>query len=226
MTSQGRHQPGELLPAATAWTKGQTQPAAASCVDISLDSISCFLLPPVEAANSMIGKQSLESNYQMENSDTSGSNFSVCVGLASFAQLPAGAAGNCLPPAVQHWSGPRKVFLQCFGKGSLWVSPVVSVERSESCFVPGQGQAPGLACGLPPSQQHLIAMVGLCFPRQRVYYLSLEFYMGRTLQNTMINLGLQNACDEAIYQVRGGGRGSCPPEMGGVGADLAQGVAS
>lgn len=36
---------------------------------------------------------------------------------------------------------------------------------------------------------------------QRVYYLSLEFYMGRTLQNTMINLGLQNACDEAIYQV-------------------------
>lgn len=37
---------------------------------------------------------------------------------------------------------------------------------------------------------------------QRVYYLSLEFYMGRALQNTMINLGLQNACDEAIYQVR------------------------
>lgn len=26
--------------------------------------------------------------------------------------------------------------------------------------------------------------------------------MGRALQNTMINLGLQNACDEAIYQVR------------------------
>lgn len=36
---------------------------------------------------------------------------------------------------------------------------------------------------------------------QRIYYLSLEFYMGRTLQNTMVNLGLQNACDEAIYQV-------------------------
>uniref|UniRef100_A0A8C8AKW6 Alpha-1,4 glucan phosphorylase n=1 Tax=Otus sunia TaxID=257818 RepID=A0A8C8AKW6_9STRI len=34
-----------------------------------------------------------------------------------------------------------------------------------------------------------------------IYYLSLEFYMGRTLQNTMINLGLQNACDEAIYQL-------------------------
>lgn len=36
---------------------------------------------------------------------------------------------------------------------------------------------------------------------KRTYYLSLEFYMGRTLQNTMINLGLQNACDEAIYQI-------------------------
>ncbi|ETE65139.1 Glycogen phosphorylase, muscle form, partial [Ophiophagus hannah] len=35
---------------------------------------------------------------------------------------------------------------------------------------------------------------------ERIYYLSLEFYMGRTLQNTMVNLGLQNACDEAIYQ--------------------------
>ncbi|OCT64966.1 hypothetical protein XELAEV_18041207mg [Xenopus laevis] len=36
---------------------------------------------------------------------------------------------------------------------------------------------------------------------KRTYYLSLEFYIGRTLQNTMINLGLQNACDEAIYQL-------------------------
>lgn len=44
---------------------------------------------------------------------------------------------------------------------------------------------------------------------QRIYYLSLEFYMGRTLQNTMVNLGLQNACDEAIYQVRVLGPG-CP----------------
>lgn len=26
--------------------------------------------------------------------------------------------------------------------------------------------------------------------------------MGRALQNTMINLGLQNACDEAVYQVK------------------------
>uniref|UniRef100_A0A8C2SSL9 Alpha-1,4 glucan phosphorylase n=1 Tax=Coturnix japonica TaxID=93934 RepID=A0A8C2SSL9_COTJA len=49
---------------------------------------------------------------------------------------------------------------------------------------------------------------------KRIYYLSLEFYMGRTLQNTMINLGLQNACDEAVYQVWGvwgdmGDMGSC-----------------
>uniref|UniRef100_A0A672RSX9 Alpha-1,4 glucan phosphorylase n=1 Tax=Sinocyclocheilus grahami TaxID=75366 RepID=A0A672RSX9_SINGR len=36
---------------------------------------------------------------------------------------------------------------------------------------------------------------------KRVYYLSLEFYMGRTLQNTMVNLALENACDEAIYQL-------------------------
>lgn len=36
---------------------------------------------------------------------------------------------------------------------------------------------------------------------QRIYYLSLEFYMGRTLQNTMVNLALENACDEATYQV-------------------------
>ncbi|EMP36568.1 Glycogen phosphorylase, brain form, partial [Chelonia mydas] len=45
----------------------------------------------------------------------------------------------------------------------------------------------------------------LGFPKsqvfQRIYYLSLEFYMGRTLQNTMVNLGMQNVCDEAIYQL-------------------------
>lgn len=27
--------------------------------------------------------------------------------------------------------------------------------------------------------------------------------MGRTLQNTMVNLALENACDEAVYQVWG-----------------------
>lgn len=36
---------------------------------------------------------------------------------------------------------------------------------------------------------------------KRIYYLSLEFYMGRTLSNTMINLGIQTTCDEAIYQL-------------------------
>uniref|UniRef100_T1JIP1 Alpha-1,4 glucan phosphorylase n=1 Tax=Strigamia maritima TaxID=126957 RepID=T1JIP1_STRMM len=36
---------------------------------------------------------------------------------------------------------------------------------------------------------------------KRIYYLSLEFYMGRSLTNTMINLGIQNACDEAMYQL-------------------------
>jgi len=36
---------------------------------------------------------------------------------------------------------------------------------------------------------------------KRVYYISLEFYMGRALQNTMINIGIQGACDEAMYQL-------------------------
>lgn len=36
---------------------------------------------------------------------------------------------------------------------------------------------------------------------KRVYYLSLEYYMGRSLQNTMINLGIQSSCDEAMYQL-------------------------
>jgi len=36
---------------------------------------------------------------------------------------------------------------------------------------------------------------------KRIYYISLEFYMGRSLQNTMINLGIQGACDEAMYQM-------------------------
>lgn len=36
---------------------------------------------------------------------------------------------------------------------------------------------------------------------KRVYYLSLEYYMGRSLTNTMINLGIQTSCDEALYQL-------------------------
>ncbi|XP_022901495.2 glycogen phosphorylase [Onthophagus taurus] len=36
---------------------------------------------------------------------------------------------------------------------------------------------------------------------KRVYYLSLEFYMGRSLTNTMINIGIQTACDQALYEL-------------------------
>ena len=36
---------------------------------------------------------------------------------------------------------------------------------------------------------------------KRVYYLSLEYYIGRSLTNTMVNLGIQSEVDEALYQV-------------------------
>lgn len=36
---------------------------------------------------------------------------------------------------------------------------------------------------------------------KRVYYLSLEFYMGRTLTNTMINLGIEKTCRTSLYQM-------------------------
>jgi len=36
---------------------------------------------------------------------------------------------------------------------------------------------------------------------KRVYYLSMEFYMGRTLANSMINLGIENDVDEALYEM-------------------------
>ncbi|CAL1278684.1 unnamed protein product [Larinioides sclopetarius] len=36
---------------------------------------------------------------------------------------------------------------------------------------------------------------------KRVNYLSLEFYMGRALTNTMINIGIKNICDEALYEL-------------------------
>ncbi|CAF0752180.1 unnamed protein product [Didymodactylos carnosus] len=36
---------------------------------------------------------------------------------------------------------------------------------------------------------------------KRIYYLSMEFYMGRTLSNTMINLGIENDIDEALYEL-------------------------
>lgn len=37
---------------------------------------------------------------------------------------------------------------------------------------------------------------------KRVYYLSLEYYMGRSLSNMMINLGIESELDEALYEVR------------------------
>ncbi|CAF4795147.1 unnamed protein product, partial [Rotaria sp. Silwood1] len=36
---------------------------------------------------------------------------------------------------------------------------------------------------------------------KRVYYLSMEFFMGRTLANTMVNLGIENDVDEALYEL-------------------------
>jgi starch phosphorylase len=36
---------------------------------------------------------------------------------------------------------------------------------------------------------------------KRVFYLSLEFYMGRTLSNMMINLGIRGLCTKALYQM-------------------------
>jgi starch phosphorylase len=36
---------------------------------------------------------------------------------------------------------------------------------------------------------------------KRVYYLSLEYYMGRALSNTMLNLSMQATVDEALYQL-------------------------
>ena len=51
-------------------------------------------------------------------------------------------------------------------------------------------------------QDGLFIAIFIFAPFQRVYYLSLEFYMGRSLQNTMINIGINGACDEAMYQVK------------------------
>lgn len=46
-----------------------------------------------------------------------------------------------------------------------------------------------------------ISNVTITFCLQRVYYLSLEYLVGRSLQNTMINLGIQSSVDEALYQM-------------------------
>ncbi|MBN3307484.1 PYGM protein, partial [Amia calva] len=45
-------------------------------------------------------------------------------------------------------------------------------------------------------------LVGRWIRTQQHYYeTDPKFYMGRTLQNTMVNLALENACDEATYQL-------------------------
>lgn len=51
--------------------------------------------------------------------------------------------------------------------------------------------------------QHQLLSLLTCsrFTLQRVYYLSMEFYMGRTLSNAMINLGIENDVDEALYEM-------------------------
>ena len=41
-----------------------------------------------------------------------------------------------------------------------------------------------------------------CLPSmQRCYYLSMEFYMGRSLTNAMVNLGIDSSVEEALYEV-------------------------
>ncbi|TPP58521.1 Alpha-1 4 glucan phosphorylase [Fasciola gigantica] len=37
--------------------------------------------------------------------------------------------------------------------------------------------------------------------RKRVYYLSLEFYMGRSLSNAMLNLGISDSVQQALYDI-------------------------
>jgi len=54
----------------------------------------------------------------------------------------------------------------------------------------------------PLRRQLTVSCRWSAFMLQRVYYLSLEFYMGRTLSNTMVNLGVVTSVDEALYQVR------------------------
>ena len=39
------------------------------------------------------------------------------------------------------------------------------------------------------------------FNLQRCYYMSMEFYMGRSLTNAMVNLGIESSVEEAIYEV-------------------------
>lgn len=41
----------------------------------------------------------------------------------------------------------------------------------------------------------------LFFYMQRCYYISMEFYMGRSLTNAMVNLGIDSPVEEALYEV-------------------------
>ena len=36
---------------------------------------------------------------------------------------------------------------------------------------------------------------------KRVYYMSLEYYMGRTLQNTVINLGMDESVGQMLHEL-------------------------
>ena len=36
---------------------------------------------------------------------------------------------------------------------------------------------------------------------QRVYYLSMEYYMGRSLTNAMVNLNVDSEVEEALFEV-------------------------
>uniref|UniRef100_A0A8C3KT66 Alpha-1,4 glucan phosphorylase n=1 Tax=Calidris pygmaea TaxID=425635 RepID=A0A8C3KT66_9CHAR len=72
--------------------------------------------------------------------------------------------------------------------------------RNNPLLTPGRPLSPPIVA-LPAPCWDPAVTGGRISLLQRIYYLSLEFYMGRTLQNTMINLGLQNACDEAVYQL-------------------------
>lgn len=35
---------------------------------------------------------------------------------------------------------------------------------------------------------------------KKIYYLFMEFYMGRVLINIMVNIGINNECEEVMYQ--------------------------
>eukprot|EP00794_Sanderia_malayensis_P020585 gene20585-22616_t len=48
---------------------------------------------------------------------------------------------------------------------------------------------------------------------KRVYYLSLEYYLGKSLSNTMMNLDIGSICDEAMYQLGLDIQDLCDQEM-------------